>query len=587
MKILLIDGYVDEPACLGVPPYLSPYVRYLWGALKQANPNAELYYRTIDQVRPWFKTEKIPLNIVTPAPTELDPNTIDFIFILSGVAVPGKYLGGVPLKPSEISPLMNVFPKAIKVFCGPAIQFGIGEEGGKASIPVEKVASNFDIIVKGDAEKAVALILTEQKSSNSEITVFRQSMEENEEFALKGVGVIEQHPNFRISDGGNLICEIETFRGCPRYQTGGCRFCVEPTKGKTMHRSIPQIVDEIGALYDLGVRHFRLGNQTDFYAFQHGTFDDPRYPRPNPNAIIQLLQGIRMRCPQIKTLHIDNVNALNFAIYPEEARSITQAIVDYCTPGNIAAIGVESIDPVVKERNNLKATESEILSAVQIINECGAGVGENGMPKFLPGLNFIMGLPGETKKSLEMNYNLLHTILEKGWGVRRINLRKLLVSENLLDHSTIDQKKQYKSLYKNEHLYYSWKDRVRNEIDFPLLKKLFPIGRILSDVFAEVKDHGGTYLRQVGTYPILCYVPRVLKLHEFYTLVVVDHGFRSLNCLVLPLILPELTRKELESINGIGQKRAKAIIENKPILEEEWLKIIPIEVWNFLAKFRA
>ena len=30
---LILDGYVDEPTCLGVPPYISPYVRYLAGVL--------------------------------------------------------------------------------------------------------------------------------------------------------------------------------------------------------------------------------------------------------------------------------------------------------------------------------------------------------------------------------------------------------------------------------------------------------------------------------------------------------------------------------------------------------------------------
>ena len=31
----IIDGYVDEPACLGVPPYISPYIRTIAGVLKE------------------------------------------------------------------------------------------------------------------------------------------------------------------------------------------------------------------------------------------------------------------------------------------------------------------------------------------------------------------------------------------------------------------------------------------------------------------------------------------------------------------------------------------------------------------------
>ena len=30
---VILDGYVDEPACLGVPPYIAPQVRALAGVL--------------------------------------------------------------------------------------------------------------------------------------------------------------------------------------------------------------------------------------------------------------------------------------------------------------------------------------------------------------------------------------------------------------------------------------------------------------------------------------------------------------------------------------------------------------------------
>ena len=52
MKIAILDGYVDEPSCLGVPPYIAPYPRYIWGMLR-AVKDADLscIYLTIDQFR--------------------------------------------------------------------------------------------------------------------------------------------------------------------------------------------------------------------------------------------------------------------------------------------------------------------------------------------------------------------------------------------------------------------------------------------------------------------------------------------------------------------------------------------------------
>ena len=52
MKALIIDGYVDEPACLGVPPYLSPYPRYIAGALRERGLSENnIHYLTIDTLR--------------------------------------------------------------------------------------------------------------------------------------------------------------------------------------------------------------------------------------------------------------------------------------------------------------------------------------------------------------------------------------------------------------------------------------------------------------------------------------------------------------------------------------------------------
>ena len=46
---VILDGYVDEPACLGVPPYISPYIRTVAGAL--ASRGFAVHYLTIDQLR--------------------------------------------------------------------------------------------------------------------------------------------------------------------------------------------------------------------------------------------------------------------------------------------------------------------------------------------------------------------------------------------------------------------------------------------------------------------------------------------------------------------------------------------------------
>ena len=38
LDVVLVDGYVDEPAHFGVPPYISTYPRYTAGALVDCTP---------------------------------------------------------------------------------------------------------------------------------------------------------------------------------------------------------------------------------------------------------------------------------------------------------------------------------------------------------------------------------------------------------------------------------------------------------------------------------------------------------------------------------------------------------------------
>ena len=51
---LVLDGYEDEPAAFGVPPYVGFHIRYLCGVLEKCNIAYE--YLTIDQWRNLVRT---------------------------------------------------------------------------------------------------------------------------------------------------------------------------------------------------------------------------------------------------------------------------------------------------------------------------------------------------------------------------------------------------------------------------------------------------------------------------------------------------------------------------------------------------
>jgi radical SAM superfamily enzyme with C-terminal helix-hairpin-helix motif len=88
LSYCILDCYVDEPACFGVPPFVSPYPRYIYGALIDAGvPESAIEYLTIDALREQeYRLDK----------------AYSMVFLIGGAVVPGKYLGSKIGSASEI-----------------------------------------------------------------------------------------------------------------------------------------------------------------------------------------------------------------------------------------------------------------------------------------------------------------------------------------------------------------------------------------------------------------------------------------------------------------------------------------------------
>ena len=99
-------------------------------------------------------------------------------------------------------------------------------------------------------------------------------------------------------------------------------------------------------------------------------------PVPNVLEIEKLFKGITsVSNPHV--LHIDNANPSVIARHEKEGREIAKILVRYCTPGNVAAFGVESFDEKVISKNCLLTEPEDVLKAVGILNEIGGKRGEN------------------------------------------------------------------------------------------------------------------------------------------------------------------------------------------------------------------
>jgi len=528
LDVTLVDGYVDEPAHFGVPPYVSTYPRFTAGALVDAGvPQGNITYHTIDELR----DERGKWANVADA---------DLMVYIGGMTVPGKYVGGTPAEPDEVRELAWT-AEGTSLMGGP-IRFGVGEENAGAQ-EMERRDLDFDFVAKGDVEAAAHDLVKEDLGG------FGNRVRDNaelDEWAHLGAFVVEQHPNHP----DYLIAELETSRGCA-YR---CSFCTEPLYGDPNFRSAASVVKEVQALADAGVKNFRLGRQADILAFGGDG------EAPNPDALERLYGGIREVAPDLETLHLDNMNPVTITDYPEKSREAIEIIAEHNTPGDTAAFGLESADPEVRERNNLLVSAEECLEAVRVVNEAGGWrPGENRLPKLLPGINLVHGLEGERPETYEHNREFLRTVLEEGLMLRRVNIRQVMAFEGTEMSETgadiaLDHKKQFKS-YKRE---------VREEIDNPMLKRVAPPGTVLPDVHLEYHQDGKTFGRQLGTYALLVGIPGERELGKTIDVAITDHGYRSVTGVPYPLDVNAASMDELEALPGVGSQRAGDVIVNRP-----------------------
>jgi radical SAM superfamily enzyme with C-terminal helix-hairpin-helix motif len=382
-------------------------------------------------------------------------------------------------------------------------------------------------------------------------------------WARKGAFVVESHPNHP----DYLIAEMETSRGCP-YR---CSFCTEPMYGDPAFRSPGSVIAEVEALYDRGVRHFRLGRQADILAYGGDG------ERPNPDALRELYGGIREVAPDLETLHLDNMNPVTIVEWPERSREAIRIIAEHNTPGDVAAFGLESADPVVQEQNNLLVSADECFEAVRILNEEGGwrpgeepGTGPSTdpstdpdaaprLPKLLPGINLVHGLEGERKETFEHNRRFLERVYDAGLLLRRINIRQVMAFEGTeMAESGADIARDHKTQFK------TYKREVREEIDNPMLQRLAPPGTILEDVHLEYHQDGTTFGRQLGTYSLLVGVPGERDLGRAIDVAITDHGYRSVTGVPYPLDVNEASMAELQAIPGIGRSTAGDVVVGRP-----------------------
>jgi radical SAM superfamily enzyme with C-terminal helix-hairpin-helix motif len=548
VRAIIIDGYVDEPACFGVPPYVSPYVRYCAGVLLSRGYDVD--YVTCDQWR--------------GARRETDETIASsgIAVVITGLTVPGRYRGGSPLTLRELTSIAGMRRKGVLMVGGP-IHNGYALRGGVRARRVR--IDGVDCVAAGDPEATLDTYCATGEWVDSAVRRY-DWLDGPRGIAPLGAGILKCHPSYP-----DVIAEMELSRGCDRVASsrGRCVFCAEGSGVGYEERGAEGAAREAEAVAAAGVSAFRLGRAANILAYG-GEMERGVGFRPNASRIEELYSGIRRAAPSLKVLHADNCNPASIAGFPDESGACLNVIARLNTEGDGLSLGLENLDPEVWRANGLKVSMKEALLAVRVINEAGgARRTPRSLPSLLPGLNFLFGLAGESGQGLEWNTKFLETLLDEGLAVRRINIRRAIVFPG----SGLERALESNAPRLRERDYSRWRRWVREVVDPAMLERVAPDGTILRDVIAESRVGSVVFGRQLGSYPPLVgIVSGSLGVRERTDVTVTGRGGRSLTAVRRPLDINAATAAELMALPEIGRARAEFLMSRAPYASADEVK---------------
>ncbi len=270
------------------------------------------------------------------------------------------------------TPQINEAKRIAKMVRGTTI---IG--GAHASLLPLDCVNHFDYVVRGEGEE-VLLDILDGKWMPGIIAAPR--IKDLDAIPYPAWDMVDQPFSDTLFPGerygkGELAATLIGSRGCPF----SCSFCGNIHTSPVRFRSAENILGELMELIVRGVRHFRF--EDDCFTI-HPEFE--------------------YLCNQMRDLQIHyKAHTRSDLLTPEKADLLALSGCEEC------GLGVESADNDVLRINNKKETVDDHRKAIKILKDAGLRVKTY----------FVMGLPGETPETLELNKQFVKETQIDKWTV--------------------------------------------------------------------------------------------------------------------------------------------------------------------------
>jgi B12-binding domain/radical SAM domain protein len=252
----------------------------------------------------------------------------------------------------------------------------------------------FDVVCIGEGEETFPEFIKAVSEDNDYKKVKGIAYLEDDKFTFTGRRKpvdLNKYPPFAVKH--NRFGHIEITRGCPY----GCYFCQTPRIfGKQVrHRSIKNICRYVEIMAERNLKDIRFITPN---AFGYGSKDGKTL---NIDKIEKLLENIR------EILGRDG--RIFFGTFPSEVRpehvndETVDLILRYADNKSLV-IGAQSGSDRVLELCNRGHTVEDVYNAVKIAIKKGVSVS----------LDFIFGLPGETKEDIDKTIKVMRDFIKMG-----------------------------------------------------------------------------------------------------------------------------------------------------------------------------
>jgi B12-binding domain/radical SAM domain protein len=259
--------------------------------------------------------------------------------------------------------------------------------------PRELLENGFDFVVVGEGERTFSELLwyliNDQDPLGIEGVVGQDTIDCPRPRDLVPVD-LNNYPPFALEK--NILGPVEVTRGCPY----SCKYCCTPflTGGRVRHRSVQSVVKWLKLAVD------KSGFDRTWFL--------------SPNALSYGGRGRTIETERLEDLlknaaKVEGLEEVFFGSFPSEVRpefvnkQVLEMMKQYVANESLQ-IGLQSSSDRVLRKINRHHTVEEGLDAIRTALDCG----------FIPNVDMIFGLPGETIDELHASVDLCYTLAEMG-----------------------------------------------------------------------------------------------------------------------------------------------------------------------------